>query len=240
VALPYVIVWDLDDTLGNFDALAGTDDDSDVVSVLVRPGMEEALRRLSAEGFVHTVLTLAMPLYAEVALRGTGLRGFFERVDGMGQRSKGDAVGIGNLFGFGEAERAERLLFVGNHPFDAPLDPRVVFHLELCALSRPAEQLTRLVLHLRDRGEGSLLEGFYRLSRPAPWWRKLWPRGMRGSVAPVRCRAPDIGSLMLLARPDECPVIGFEKPPREAALPTEHRILPGEVAAQVRAEREKL
>src|SRR5262249_31791755 len=147
---PYVIVWDLDLTLGDFSALSRQPDSVDPITVLVRPGLAETLRTLAAADFIHTVLTLATPLYAEIVLRGTGLRRLFERVEGLTQRLKGDAAGLGYALGIPEDERPHRMLFVGDHPlFDAPQDGRVLFHIEPHALSRPAADLARLVLHLR-------------------------------------------------------------------------------------------
>lgn len=233
---PYVIVWDLDDTLGNFEALENSADELDAATVQVRPGLAECLRTLCEHGFIHTVLTLAMPLYAEVALRGTNLRGFFERVECLGQRPKGDAVGIAAAFGLYDTAVADRLLFVGNHPFDAPQDPRVVFHLELHALNRPADLLTRLVLYLREQGDGSLQRGFHRLRNRQGWWRWPW-RGSSPKPVPSRCRVPHLGQLLLLSRPDACPVIGFENPPDGRVGPTEFRLAPNELVAQVLQER---
>jgi hypothetical protein len=238
---PYVIVWDLDLTLGDFSAMSGQSDDAAPVTVRVRPGIAEALHALSGAGFLHTVLTLATPLYAEIVLRGTGLRQFFVRVEGLTQRIKGDAAGIGDALGVRESERPHRMLFVGDHPlFDAPQDPRVLFHLEPFALSRPAADLTRLVLHLRDSGGGSLRQGFDRLVRQRRWWQRLWPLGDKGaSDKPVHRSLPGIGDLLLLACEERCQVIGFEKAPEPAHPSAQHQFVPDEVAAQVLAEENK-
>jgi hypothetical protein len=127
------------------------------------------------------------------------------------------------------------MLFVGDHPlFDEPRDPRVVFHLEPCGLSRPAAELTRLVLYLREVGGGSLRRGFDRLGRPAAWWKKLWPvAGVPGDGL-VRRWVPRVGDLVMVARPDGCPVIGFEKPPNPAGTPTEHCFVPADLAARMK------
>src|SRR5437763_1191128 len=90
----HVIVWDLDGTLGRFDALNGQGDSANPVTVRVRPHLREALEALSAAGFRHTLLTLATPLYAELVLHALGVRALFERVEGQGQRGKGDVAGI--------------------------------------------------------------------------------------------------------------------------------------------------
>src|SRR5262249_61171550 len=119
------------------------------------------LKRLSAAGFVHTILTVAMKRYADVVLHGTGLAGYFARVEGRGERPKGDAAGIAAAFGIPEGQRPHRMLFVGDRlAFDQPADARIVFHLELFALSRAAADFARLVEHLRDLGGGSLRRGF--------------------------------------------------------------------------------
>src|SRR5262249_33593701 len=148
-------------TLGDFSALHERGESADPIRVHVRPGIAEALATLRRAGFTHTLLTLATPLYARVVLRATRLHGAFARVAGVGQGGMGDAAGIAEVLGVTEAQRPHRMLFVGDHPlFDEPRDPRVVFHLEPSGLVRPAEQLTRLVLHLRETGNGSLRDGF--------------------------------------------------------------------------------
>jgi hypothetical protein len=197
-AARYVLVWDLDRTLGLFDSLDRAQHSTNV-TVMLRPGIALALEALSRAGFVHTVLTLATPIYAQLALHGTGLHHRFEEVAGAGQRPKGDVAGIAKRFGIPEAQRGERMLFIGDHPlFDAPTDRSVVFHLELRALWRDAAKLTDLVLALRDEGKGSLREGYDRLLE-------------RSSGAPLRRVAHDrAGPLILLPRQDECPVVVFD------------------------------
>src|SRR5439155_6694840 len=159
----YVLVWDLDGTLGDFEALRQFPLDgrlSEDLYVRVRAGLAAALAALAKEGFTHTLLTLATPRYAEIALRSAGLRECFDLVEGLGQRGKGDAAGIGEALGLPSEQRGDRMLFVGDHPlFDAPRDPRVVFHLEPHALLRGAGDLAALVLHLRGQGDGSLRSG---------------------------------------------------------------------------------
>jgi hypothetical protein len=232
----HVIVWDLDNTLGDFSALQGRGESSQPVRVRLRPGLEEMLHTLSAAGFEHTLLTLATPLYAEAVLRGTGLRRFFARVEGLGMRGKGDAAGIGTALGIPESQRPDRMLFVGDHPlFDEPQDPRVVFHLEPCALIRPAADLGRLVLHLREAGRGSLRQGFERVCSAGSEWRALWPFGRDGDGAPVRRTVPGVGSLMLVRRPEGCPVIGFASLPEPAGTPRECEFVPAQEVAQVQS-----
>jgi hypothetical protein len=239
---PYVIVWDLDLTLGDFSALSQQPGSPSPITVQVRPGIAEALRTLSEAGFLHTLLTLATPLYAEIVLRATGLRQFFVRVEGLAQRLKGDAAGIAAELGIGENDRPHRMLFVGDHPlFDAPQDLRVLFHLEPFALSRPAEELTRLVLHLRDSGRGSLRRGFDRLVRQRAWWKKLWPAQWFGAARdrPVPRSLPGVGDLLLLACAERWHVIGFRQAPEPGQAPAEHSFVPAEVMAQVESERSK-
>src|SRR5262245_7294465 len=105
----FVLVWDLDDTLGNFHVLTDTRRWTEPATVHLRPGIAAVLERLSAEGFVHTVLTLASSAYAELALRGTGLRHHFAEVSGVGQRHKGDADGIAQTFGIAPEECPHRM-----------------------------------------------------------------------------------------------------------------------------------
>jgi hypothetical protein len=233
---PHVIVWDLDNTLGDFSALHRQGDRTKPIRVRIRPGLADALAELSRAGFVHTLLTLATPLYAEVALRGTGLFDAFARVEGLGQRGKGDAAGVAAALGIPDEQRPHRMLFVGDHPlFDEPRDPRVVFHLEPLALTRPADQLTRLVLHLRDTGSGSLRRGFDHLHGNPPWWRRLWPVRADGRAGPVRRTVPGAGDVALLRRPDACPVIGFATAPEPPAVAAEHDFVPAALTLRVRA-----
>jgi hypothetical protein len=234
---PHVIVWDLDRTLGDFSALRQQGESPDPVTVHVRHGLHQALRSLTESGFVHTLLTLATPLYAEIVLRGTGLRPHFALVEGLGQRDKGDAAGIAADLGIAPDERTHRMLFVGDHPlFDEPRDTGVLFHLEPCGLARPAADLARLVLHLRAAGGGSLRHGFDVLGRPA-WWHRFWPpHARRAPGALLRRSVPGVGELVLVARAGACPVIGFADAPDPPAAPAEHSFVPAELLAQVEAE----
>lgn len=222
----HVIVWDLDGTLGDFSPLSRLAERADPVTVRVRPGLAESLQRLADAGFVHTLLTLATPRYAAAALGPTGLRPFFRLVEGLGQRGKGDAAGVGNALGIAPDDRPHRMFFVGDHPhFDEPRDPRVVFHLEFCALSRPAGDLEKLLLHLRELGGGSIRHGFDRLGRQLPWWKRVWPGSMRPGKPLPRC-IEGLGDVVLLHRTDSCPVIGFRDPPPPGVSPSEHLIVP--------------
>jgi hypothetical protein len=232
VAASFIIVWDLDQTLGNFEALSGHGESREPIGVQLRPGLSRALYELSSAGFMHVVLTLATPLYAEVALGGTGIRHHFRRVEGLGQRGKGDAVGLATELGVAEDDRPHRMIFVGDHPYnDAPNDQRVLFHLEPLGLTRSASELVRLVLELRERGSGSLRAGFDQMHR-GPWWRRLWPGRREGR--PVYRTAEGLGRLVLVRRSDEAPVIGFAERPRQPAAPEECRFVPAEIAAHVR------
>jgi hypothetical protein len=200
-ASPYLIVWDLDRTLGVFDGLERLLDPATPMQVELRPGIGAALSELSAAGFAHTVLTMATPDYAELALRGSGLRGHFAEVACQGQRPKGDAEGIARTHGLPEAELPARMLFVGDHVlFDAPQDARVLFHLEPHVLHQPASRLVALVLELRERGGGSLRAGFDQLLGPAAAYDEL-----------VRRELEQVGRLVLLPREHASPVVAFDE-----------------------------
>lgn len=201
----FVLVWDLDRTLGVFDALEDLRHPAEPVTVHLRPGIAATLERLSAEGFVHTVLTLASPAYAETALRGAGLRHHFAEVAGAGQRTKGDVEGIAALLGIPAEERPHRMIFVGDHPLlDAPRSPDVVFHVEVRALARPAQALCDLVLALRDEGEGSLRRGFDRLGG-----RGALLDGSDRRVELRRVEHPGLDPLVFMTRQERCPVLCF-------------------------------
>jgi hypothetical protein len=198
VSSPYVVVWDLDRTLGLFDALEH-EHDAREVTVFLRPGIADAIHELSRAGFTQTVLTLATSRYAEVALRGTGLRDYFVEVAGVGQRAKGDAEGIGDLLGVPAKDRPHRMFFIGDHPlFDAPEDSGVVFHLEPNALNRHARDVVRLIATLRELGSGSLRKGFDQLV------------GKPKDAKAIQLEHAALGALLLVPRRDQCPVICFE------------------------------
>lgn len=200
----FVVVWDLDDTLGSFNSLTDTRRWSQRATVHIRPGIREALERLSAEGFVHTVLTLASPAYAELALRGTGLRRHFAEVAGVGQRKKGDVEGIASAFGIPPEEWPHRILFIGDHPmYDPPRSPEVVFHLEVHALDRPAGDLAELILTLRDHGGGSLRRGFDVLAGRGE------VQAAEQGVELRRLERDEQDPLLFLTRGHACPVVLF-------------------------------
>jgi hypothetical protein len=228
---PHVIVWDLDGTLGDFYALEKNCDGHFAVKVTTRPDLTTTLQALGRAGFVHCVLTMATSGYAEVSLRGTGLREYFASVEGQGQRRKGDVAGLARHFSIPAAEVAARILFVGDRMvFDEPDDPEVVFHLEPCALTRPAEQLERLVLHLREAGgSGSLRQGFRTVGLGARKWYHLRRRSSLPVGKPSQRDVGGLGSLVLLERQGACPVIGYAKAPAPATTAEEHSFVPARV-----------
>jgi hypothetical protein len=229
VGARHVIVWDLDGTVGDFEALVKSSSDAPV-RVKTRPGLAATLRSLHAAGFAHSLLTMATPTYAAIALRGTGLFEAFERVEGQGQRRKGDAAGVAAAFGIPAEEMPHRLIFVGDRMvFDEPDHPQVVFHLEPFALVRPAQQLERLVVRLRDAGGGSLHEGFRALGLGPRRWQRLWRRSPLAVGKAARRDVVGLGPLVLLKRQDECPVIGYERGPLPVAAADEHTIIPAQV-----------
>lgn len=224
---PYVIVWDLDGTLGEFSALEGNCDADEPVEISVRPGLSECLMSLSSLGIKHTVLTMASPIYAELALRGAGVRQHFTRVECMGQRRKGDVLGISGDFGIPATAVGDRILFVGDRmPFDEPDHPDVVFHLELCATIRPADRFERLVLLLLDAGQGSFRVGFRKLvaTKQRRWlfgWQRKEP-----AAKPIQLKLRDMDDLLLFERIGACPVIGYEKPPAPPVVIDRRRFIP--------------
>jgi hypothetical protein len=229
----HVIVWDLDGTLGQFTGMPVRDDSSEPITVLLRHGLADALRDLTSSGIMHTVLTLATPIYAEVVLRATGVRPFFCRVEGQGQRFKGDAAGIGTALGLSEEELPHRMLFIGDHPYnDAPTDRRVLFHFEPRALSRSAGDVACLVQYLLNAGQGSFQRGFQSLMGQPTWWDRLWARNSQQRQ--IEVEVPEVGYLGLAERNQDCPVICFVHPPQPAVEPTWHEVNPAELIAQVR------
>jgi hypothetical protein len=228
--VPYVIVWDLDGTIGDFQALEKNRNGATAVTLKTRPGLPEALRALREAGFRHSLLTMATPAYAEIVLRATNLQDYFDRVECPDQRRKGDTAGIAALFGIAAREKKHKMIFVGDRMvFDEPDDPTVVFHLEPFALARPAVQLKKLIRHLREAGNGSLREGFLAIGRgPRRWYRLFRPSSLPLGK-PMRRHIPELGALLLLERKDECPVIAYEKAPDPPVDSEEHRLVPGAV-----------
>jgi hypothetical protein len=226
---PHVIVWDLDGTLGDFYALEKICDGNSSVTVRTRPGLARTLEALCQGGFVHTLLTMAAPLYAEYALRGTGLREYFGRVEGHGQRRKGDVAGVARFFDISEAEAPAHMLFVGDRMvFDEPDHPEVVFHLEPSALTRPAQELERLVMYLRATGNGSIRQGFRTLGLGVRQWYRLWRRPSLPLDKPVQRHVNGLGRLVFLERQGACPVIGYERAPAPAATAEQHCFVPAQ------------
>jgi hypothetical protein len=234
VSKPRIIVWDLDGTLGRFEGLNGRGDSPEPIAVQVRPHLRDCLERLAAVGFRHSLLTLATPFYAELVLHGLGLRDLFVRVEGLGQRGKGDAAGLAREFDIAEADRPHQMLFVGDHPLhDEPRDPRVVFHLEPFGLTRSARDLAALVSVLLELGGGSLAEGFAALGRRRPWWKRL------GRALPLDCavqrQPPGLAPVLMMRRRASCPVLAFARPPERAESPEERSFIPDEVGRTFRA-----
>lgn len=215
----YLVVWDLDHTLGEFSALGRSGKADEPVTVRLRPGIEEALGQLTGEGFAHVVLTLASPRYAEIALRGTRLRERFLEVGCAGQRLKGDARGIAETHGIPPDEAPDRMIFVGDHPwYDAPRDPRVVFHIEPAALRRRAEPLAALILALRAQGQGSLRAGFDAFAGERAAGERFAKQDL-----------PSIGQVVFLPREAECPVVLFGEEPGGHETGTAFTFLPREM-----------
>ncbi|MBK7995319.1 MAG: HAD family hydrolase [Blastocatellia bacterium] len=113
-------MWDLDGTIGNFEKLEKYREN--LPTVEARPEIAPALEILSKIGFIHTVLTMATSTYAEIALKATGLRHFFAKVEGQGQRLKGDVIGIANDFGINPKNYAHKIMFIGDRMLLTSLD----------------------------------------------------------------------------------------------------------------------
>jgi len=209
-----VIVWDLDGTLGDFEAAYRDPFATTAVTVRVRPGIDGVLARLSATGVTHTVLTLATAPAAELVLRGTGLRRHFARVEGRGVRGKGDVAGLAWGLGVAASEVGDRFLFVGDNPrLDVPQDAQVVFHFEPHGATRPGADVEALVRTLLEEGEGSFGRGFERLRLAGA------QAGLVEAGGPaVRCALGDAGTLLLASGAGVCPICAFEVPSPKASI----------------------
>lgn len=229
---PYIMVWDLDRTLGVFDGLHGVVPGwTGPVKVELRPELEAALSALSARGWVHRVLTLASPTYARLALEGTGLAQAFERIEGRGERHKGDVAGIALDYELDEACWGDRMFFVGDHMlYDPPRHHRVLFHYEPHALSRSAMDVVGLVEALLEHGEGSLVDGFAAIMRNPGLSVEGRPlRPTRPGYDVARRQITHVADPLIFARrgEDEGPVIAFEAPPEKEWTPEVRVITPG-------------
>ncbi|MBL8194185.1 MAG: HAD family hydrolase [Blastocatellia bacterium] len=221
---PYLLVWDLDGTIGNFEKLEKYREN--LPTVEARPEIAPALEILSKIGFIHTVLTMATSTYAEIALKATGLRHFFAKVEGQGQRLKGDVIGIANDFGINPKNYAHKIMFIGDRMlFDEPRHSEVIFHLERFALTRPASQLQILVETLLKQGNGSLREGFLSIGRGSKKWYQFAKLPPIEVGVPIQRKLPKLDPLLLLERVQECPVITFENPPNPPATSSKHQAI---------------
>ena len=230
-APPYIVVWDLDDTLGNFEALSGKSDASDKVTVYLRPGIEGALCELMRNDFKHVLLTLATRTYAELALRGTGLRDAFSCVEGSGERTKGDVQGIAKSFNLPTEEQPHRMIFVGNHPiFDRPQDSRIVFHFEPHALTRSANELVNLLICLRETGNGSIRQGFNKLRyRSNRWYLRLMMKVKPNDQDLTRRKLPTGEEVLLVEHPDGEATVAFSESPDRIESSSAHEFVPSKI-----------
>lgn len=223
----YLIVWDLDGTLGEFSALENRILSNEPIRITTRPGLQQSLKSLTEAGFGHTVLTMATKTYADLALSGSQLIDHFQRVEGIGQRNKGDVEGIAKAFDIPMSEAPDRMIFVGDRMiFDEPRHRDVLFHLEPAALAQPADRLEKLLLHLRETGSGSLRQGFRKLSLGEPRWYHRWFKQKVTVDKPIRRQIDELGSIVLIERSDACPVVGFEHPVTTPVTTQEHSIVP--------------
>ncbi|MDF1664008.1 MAG: hypothetical protein P1V97_19720, partial [Planctomycetota bacterium] len=111
------------------------------------------------------------------------------------------------------------MLFIGDHPFnDCPRDLRVVFHLEINALERPALQLERLIQELQKRGNGSFIRGYKAIAADCSLWR-FWNWPVFQSNQPMLRTVSGIDPLALMTGPKINPILAFEKEPIERAAP---------------------
>jgi hypothetical protein len=222
-----VLVWDLDKTLGFFEPLYKSWDRDQPVTIQFRPGIIDTLENLNKQGFTHRLLTLASLPAAQMVLGAAGIRDLFVAIEGIGNRGKGDVSGIGRAHNLTEKQWPHNMLFIGDHPFnDAPVDLRVVFHLEIHALSRPAKQLESLILQLRERGHGSIRRGFDAIEGGSKKWWPFWKRQSYHSNKPTLRQLPGIEPLALMNGPKICPIIAFERAPEEPQKPEDCTFVP--------------
>lgn len=224
-----ILVWDLDKTLGFFEPLYKHWTPDLPVTIQFRPGIIETLRRLKEQGFTHRLLTLASPRAAHLILEAAGLSDLFFAIEGIGDRGKGDVEGIGAEHGLKKDQWPHQLLFIGDHPFnDCPRDLRVVFHLEINALERPAKQLEGLINELMNRGSGSFSRGYRAIAADCSWWR-FWNWPVFQGNQPMLRTVAGIDPLALMTGPKINPIIAFEKEPIEPAAPDLLTFIPSRI-----------
>src|SRR3989344_7027171 len=124
-----VLCWDLDDTLGTFDAVAYEKDRS--YDLFVKPpikvvyGMKDLLKTLSSLGYVNFVATNSVRSYAEEALNRAGIREYFSQIfDRFQVRDF-----YGKIYGpvlrrvdFSDEDARRNMVIIGNNPTDQPVD----------------------------------------------------------------------------------------------------------------------
>ncbi|NYZ74499.1 hypothetical protein H0O00_05120 [Candidatus Micrarchaeota archaeon] len=113
-----LICWDLDETLGQFYGIyARINGHQSSRRDVLRPGIREALHRLSVLGFTHVVTTVAPERQAHEALRASGLFDLFSGVfhEQMILRDgRKDYSVVAKSFGIPDEERRKRIISVGD------------------------------------------------------------------------------------------------------------------------------
>lgn len=116
------ICWDLDETLGEF---------RDPERMKLTRGIRPLLEKLQRQGCRHLITTAAAKEHAEWALGVFGLEGYFDRIFDHGEicdaeHQKHYRPVIEHL-GLCEQEAHNRVMVIGNSPFDMPADISLLF-----------------------------------------------------------------------------------------------------------------
>ena len=160
------IFWDLDETMGDFEALKtnGHDPVDEDTKAAKRYGIEKVLESLSSRGYNHFVTSFSPPDYVKRVVELSGLAPYFSAVFGGGETyfrdSKGYAAAAKHA-GLFNGEAAHSLIVVGDSPNDKPCDLEgVVFIHQPRGYAYDAAVVQEIVTALDALGKGSFIRGF--------------------------------------------------------------------------------
>jgi len=180
--IPFVICWDLDETLGDFRALEKGSD-----AVKIREGMQGVLEAARQKGIRQVVTTSATRDYAEKGLGILGIREYFdeifpfEKVAGyLGKKYKP----VLEHYKLTEKEAGEKLIVVGDSIRDRPLDISGLTALIECDTAANAENIGHAIAKLTSNG--SLKTSYNKLfaeARQTPEGYKVIEKVFKGECA---------------------------------------------------------
>jgi hypothetical protein len=170
---PATILWDLDDTIGNFSGIRLRTPEA-ASPIQLRYGIRDLLTEFSEDaGYCHYITSSAGTSYVNEALNRAYLHEKFARtfgndtvkqtIDGKHYRPVAK--------GFSEEEMQSRMIVIGDSDRDKPVDVGGMVFIELGNPEEPIEALVirEIVTTILDEGDGSFRDGYEKLySRAEP------------------------------------------------------------------------